>query len=99
MSPVASTCSENCGAISPRERVDRGRSARLVEWLDPVDDVNFRHFRMRHMIAELIRTGRSDGIPRGAMAPEFDLETTEGDRLRLSDLREKPVLLHFGSYT
>ena len=31
-----------------------GDAARLVEWLDPPDDFNFRHFRMRHMLAELL---------------------------------------------
>jgi hypothetical protein len=74
-------------------------SARLVEWLDPSDAFNFRHFRPRHMAAELLRTVRSDGILPGHEAPDFDLETTDGGRLRLRDLRGRPVLLHFGSYT
>ena len=30
----------------------------VVQRLDPDDDYNFRHFRMRHMIAELVRTYR-----------------------------------------
>jgi hypothetical protein len=75
------------------------RSGRLVERLDPLDDFNFRHFRMRHMLAELLRTARSDGVPPGAEAPDFELESTRGDRLRLSDLRGQPVLLHLVSYT
>ena len=68
---------------------------RVIGLLDPADDLNFRHFRMRHMVAELLRTG----LPLGARAPDFDLPSTDGERLRLSDLRGKPVLLHFVSYT
>jgi hypothetical protein len=75
------------------------RSARLVAWLDPPEEFNFQHFRPRHMAAELLRTARADGVPPGHEAPDFELETTEGGRLRLSDLRGRPVLLHFGSYT
>ena len=72
-----------------------GRSARLIEKLDPVEDFNFRHFRMRHMAAELLRTG----MPPGRRAPDFELPSTDGGKLRLSDLRGQPVLLHFVSYT
>ena len=72
-----------------------GRSARLIEKLDPVEDFNFRHFRMRHMAAELLRTG----MPQGLRAPDFELPSTDGGKLRLSDLRGQPVLLHFVSYT
>ena len=68
---------------------------RTIERLDPVDDLNFRHFRARHMVAELLRTG----LPPGCEAPDFELPSTDGTRLRLSDLRGKPVLLHFVSYT
>ena len=73
----------------------QGRASRLIEQLDPNDDVNFRHFRMRHMLAELLRTG----LPPGRQAPDFELPTTTGTRIRLSDLRGQPVLLHFVSYT
>lgn len=72
-----------------------GRAARLVERLDPVEDYNFEHFRMRHMLAELLRTG----LPPGAPAPDFELPSTDGSRIRLSELRGTPVLLHFVSYT
>lgn len=71
------------------------RSARLVEQLDPPGDFNFRHFRMRHMLAELLRAGVSPG----AEAPDFELASTDGEHLRLCDLRGRPVLLHFVSYT
>jgi hypothetical protein len=71
----------------------------LVERLDPARDYNFRHFRMRHMAAELLRTYRRSGVPLGSEAPDFDLEATDGRRLRLRDLRGRPVLIHFVSYT
>ena len=73
----------------------RGRSDRLIELLDPREDFNFRHFRMRHMVAELLRPG----LPPGSEAPDFELPSTDGNRLRLNDLRGQPVLLHFISYT
>lgn len=81
-------------AAQPVRRMDR-----LIAWLDPPAEFNFRHFRPRHMAAELLRSSCTDGVPPGTEAPDFDLETTEGGRLRLSSLRGKPVLLHFGSYT
>ena len=86
------------GAAVPATRADgesHGRVTALVERLDPVDDYNFRHFRMRHMLAELLRTG----LAPGSEAPDFALVSTAGTRLRLSNLRGKPVLLHFISYT
>lgn len=85
------------GVARPAVRGDDagGRRARLVEMLDPVEDLNFGHFRMRHMVAELLRSG----LPPGCQAPGFELPDTDGGRLRLSDLRGRPVLLHFVSYT
>ena len=47
------------------------------------------------MLAELLRTG----LPAGRQAPDFELPTTSGTRMRSSDLRGHPVLLHFVSYT
>ena len=34
----------------------------LVERLDPAYDYNLRHFRLRHMAAELLRSLRPDGV-------------------------------------
>ncbi|MGD9703912.1 MAG: TlpA family protein disulfide reductase [Acidimicrobiia bacterium] len=71
----------------------------LVERLDPDGDFNFRHFRMRHMVAELIRSYRGTGIAPGQQAPDFTLPTTDSAHLALCDLRGRPALLHFVSYT
>ncbi len=71
----------------------------LVERLDPPHDYNLRHFRLRHMAAELLRTARTDGVLPGHEAPDFELESTHGDRVRLRDLRGRPVLIHLVSYT
>jgi hypothetical protein len=82
--------------------VDRPKArgaTRLIERLDPADDFNFRHFRMRHMAAELLRSACPDGVLPGDEAPDFELETTGAEKLRLRELRGRPVLLHFVSYT
>ena len=47
------------------------------------------------MAAELLRAG----LPPGCEAPDFELPSTDGTTLRLSDLRGQPVVLHFVSYT
>lgn len=80
---------------SPAVAPGSGRRTRLIERLDPTDDFNFSHFRMRHMAAELLRTG----LTIGSDAPDFDLPASDGTRIRLSDLRGQPVVLHLISYT
>jgi thiol-disulfide isomerase/thioredoxin len=73
----------------------RRQAAWFIDRLDPSQDFNYRHFRIRHMVAELLRTGLSPGRE----APDFELPITTGASARLSDLRGRPVLLHFVSYT
>ncbi len=60
---------------------------------------NYEHFWAKHLFADLWRTARGEGVRPGSQAPDFELETTEGERVRLSGLLGKPVLLHFGSAT
>lgn len=60
---------------------------------------NYEHFWAKHLFADLWRTARGEGVRPGSQAPDFELETTEDERVRLSELRGKPVLLHFGSAT
>lgn len=61
-------------------------AGRLVDLLDPIEDFNFRHFRMRHMAAELLRPGLSPGCE----APDFELLSIDAHKLRLSDLLGQP---------
>jgi thiol-disulfide isomerase/thioredoxin len=75
------------------------KTADLIDRLDPPKQFNFQHFRMRHMIAELLRTKQRRGIATGQLAPDVELQTSDGKNLRLSDLRGRPVLLHFVNYT
>jgi hypothetical protein len=63
------------------------------------DEYNFEHFRTRHLLQDVEGTLHRRGIPPGEMAPDFNLPRANGGSLRLSDLRGRPVLLHFGSFT
>ena len=62
-------------------------------------DYNFEHFRFEHLAADVKRTLAADGIQPGEPAPDFELARADGGSLKLSGLRGKPVLLHFGSFT
>ena len=64
-----------------------------------LDEYNYEHFRPKHLLADLLKTIRGEGIGPGEMAPDFELESTEGEGLRLSDLRGRPAVLRFGSFT
>ncbi len=63
------------------------------------DDYNFKHFRAKHLLSDMQATMEKRGISPGALAPDFELPRADGGRLRLSELRGKPTLLHFGSFT
>lgn len=89
------SAAESTDAAEPLGHDGPDRAARFVELLDPDADFNFRHFRMRHMLAELLRTGLAPATE----APDFELPCIDGTRVRLSDLRGQPVVLHFVSYT
>lgn len=60
---------------------------------------NFEHFRRYILMADAQRTQERHGIWPGMLAPDFEMPLPTGEFLRLSDLRGRPVLLHFGSYT
>jgi hypothetical protein len=70
-------------APPPTQAGAHTRAQRLVERLDPTEDYNFEHFRIRHMAAEFLRTGLAPGTP----APDFELPCTRDGRVRLSNLR------------
>ena len=50
-------------------------------------------------VGEIIHQRFAEASDVGAPAPDFDLETTDGDRLRLSDLRGKVVAFQFAAMT
>ncbi len=65
----------------------------------PVEDYNFVHFRTKHLLADMQATLEKRGISPDEEAPDFTLSRVGGGSLRLRSLRDKPVLLHFGSFT
>lgn len=64
-----------------------------------LEEYNYTHFQSKHLINDLKRTLNDHGVQPGEEAPDFELSRTDGGTLRLSDLRGKPTLLHFGSIT
>lgn len=62
-------------------------------------DYNFRHFRTEHLLMDMQATREKRGIAPGTLAPDFELPHVGGTTVRLSGLRGKPTLLHFGSFT
>lgn len=62
-----------------------------------LDEYNFKTFRTKHLLQDARRTVEAQGIKPGELAPDFELPSARGGMVRLSSLRGKPVLLHFGS--
>jgi cytochrome oxidase Cu insertion factor (SCO1/SenC/PrrC family) len=79
--------SASVGAGSPA-----GSAAQLAEY-------NYEHFRSKHLLADIWRSVNGEGVQPGSEAPDFELQSTAGERVRLSSLRGRPVFLHFGSGT
>jgi len=64
-----------------------------------LDEYNFEHFRTKHLLSDAKATVEERGLKPGEMAPDFELPRVGGGSLRLSELRGKPVILHFGSFS
>ncbi len=79
--------STSLGTRSPREGQQQ------------LDEYNYEHFWPKHLFADLWRSVRGEGLQPGTLAPDFELESTEGDRVSLSALRGRPVVVHIGSFT
>lgn len=60
---------------------------------------NYEHFTRRHAAAEIVRTISRPGPNPGEAAPDFTLPCAGGGELHLAAMLDRPVLLHFGSYT
>jgi len=69
-----------------------GKKRRVAEY-------NYEHFWLKHFVTDLVHTAQGAGVEPGSEAPDFDLEAVDGTRVRLSELRGRAVLLHFGSGT
>jgi hypothetical protein len=63
------------------------------------ENYNFDHFQSRHLLADGYRTLISQGVRPGRTAPDFELPRVGGGAQRLSFMRGKPIVLHFGSFT
>lgn len=59
---------------------------------------NFEHFKTKILLHDIEHTAKAQGIEPGELAPYFELPEVGGS-LRLIDLRERPTILHFGSYS
>lgn len=70
-----------------------------LETRKPPEEYNFEHFTTGVLIDDAKRTIRANGICAGEIAPDFELPKVGGGTIRLSDLRGRQVLMHFGSYT
>jgi hypothetical protein len=81
------------------QTTDVTRRFATLETREDLAAYNYRHFRTKHYLADARRTLTDDGIQPGEPAPDFELPRADGGSLRLSQLRDKPVLLHFGSIT
>ena len=62
-------------------------------------EYNYEHYQTRHFLADLRRLVHGEGVRPGQEAPDFELESTKGERVRLSALRGRPVALRFASFT
>lgn len=60
---------------------------------------NYEHFRPGDIVAELTTAWRWPAVAPGAVVPDFTLPAASGASVHLADLRGRPVLVHFGSYT
>ncbi len=63
------------------------------------EEYNYEHFKTKVLLEDGRRTVKARGIKPGETAPDFEMLQVGGGTLRLSDLRGKPTILHFGSYS
>lgn len=63
------------------------------------EEYNFTRFRSKHLLSDAWRTWKGTGIQPGEIAPDFTMPKLSGGTVSLSELRGKPMLLHFGSFT
>lgn len=79
--------------------VDAAEQFTVLSEKESATQYNYAHFRAKHLLQDAKRTAAKHGIRPGELAPDFELPRADGASLRLSELRGKPALLHFGSFT
>lgn len=79
------------------EEIERRFDA--LEEKKKTEDYNFAHFKTSILLEDGLRTVEARGILPGELAPDFELLQVGGETLRLSDLRGRPTILHFGSFS
>ena len=97
--PIATDAQYPYPEVMKMTRIVGGNTQPLPDLPQDVDAYNYPHFRTKHFLADVLHTMRGEGVQPGQRAPDFELETTDGERIGLHSLRGKPVVLHFGSYT
>jgi len=75
------------------------RRFNTLEEKKKTEDYNFAHFKTSILLEDGQRTVEARGILPGELAPDFELPQVGGETLRLSDLRGRPTILHFGSFS
>lgn len=74
------------------------QALRTAPEAEPATKYNYEAFDFSMEATEFQRW-LQDAPAIGDRAPDFELEGLEGERVRLEDLRGRPVVLEFGSYT
>jgi hypothetical protein len=70
-----------------------------LPWKESVEEYNFSHFRVKQIIDDVRHTVGTHGAQPGEPAPDFELPLVGGGDVRLHDLRGKPLVMRFASYT
>ncbi len=81
------------------QNIDVAQRSAALDASEQSDNYNFEHFRTKVLLHDAQRTIEARGIKPGEMAPDFELPQVGGVSLRLSELRGRPVILHFGSFS
>jgi hypothetical protein len=84
-------------ARAPRPSIER-RYASLDPDITP-RVYNFAHLHRDHLLFDVDQTLKKGGVMPGLEAPDFELPRVGGGTVRLSELRDRPTLLRFGSIT
>lgn len=81
------------------QETEIGRRFAALDASEKSENYNFEHFKTKILLHDAQRTVEARGIEPGEVAPDFELLQVGGGSLRLSDLRGRPTVLHFGSYS